>query len=45
MRLNKYKKYFVFLKVGILDGFVYKFSVFGWLLGDLVFIIIFFYLW
>lgn len=45
MRLNKYKKYLAFSKAGILDGFAYKFSALGWLLGDLVSIIILFYLW
>lgn len=45
MRLNKYKKYLAFSKAGILDGFAYKFSALGWLLGDLVSLIILFYLW
>lgn len=45
MRLNKFKKYFAFSKAGILDGFAYKFSALGWLLGDFVSIIILYYLW
>lgn len=45
MKQNKFKKYFAFTKAGILDGFQYKFSAFGWLLGDLVSLLVVFFLW
>lgn len=39
------KKYFAFTKAGILDGFAYKFSAFGWVLGDIVSLFVLFFLW
>lgn len=45
MNINKFKKYFAFTKAGILNSFAYKFSAFGWLLGDAVAILILYYLW
>lgn len=45
MKPNKLKKYFAFSKAGILDGFAYKFSALGWLLGDIVSLLILFFLW
>ena len=45
MRLNKYKKYLAFSKAGILDGFAYKFSALGWLLGDIISLFILYFLW
>lgn len=45
MRQNTFKKYFAFSKAGILDGFAYKFSALGWLLGDMISLLILFFLW
>jgi ABC-2 type transport system permease protein len=45
MKPNKFKKYFAFSKGGILDGFAYKFSALGWLLGDLVSLLVLYFLW
>lgn len=45
MNIRKFKKYWAFLKAGILEGFAYKFSAFGWLLGDLVSLFILYFLW
>lgn len=45
MKRNRFKKYFAFSKGGILNGFAYKFSALGWLLGDLVSLIILYFLW
>ncbi|MDX9692036.1 MAG: ABC-2 family transporter protein [Acholeplasmataceae bacterium] len=45
MRPNKFKKYLAFSKAGILDGFAYKFSALGWLLGDIISLLILFFLW
>lgn len=45
MRPDKFKKYLAFTKAGILDGFAYKFSAFGWLLGDIISLLILFFLW
>ncbi len=45
MILRKFRKYWAFAKGGILNGFAYKFSAFGWLLGDLVSLLILYFLW
>ena len=45
MKRNKFRKYFAFSKAGILDGFAYKFSALGWLLGDIISLLILFFLW
>lgn len=45
MRRNKFSKYFAFSKAGILSGFAYKFSALGWLLGDIISLVILFFLW
>lgn len=45
MRPNKYHKYLAFTKAGVLDGFAYKFSAIGWLLGDAISLLILYYLW
>lgn len=45
MILRKFRKYFAFAKAGILDRLAYKFCTFGWLLGDLVSLVILYYLW
>lgn len=45
MKIRSIKKYLAFTKGGILDGFAYKFSAFGWLLGDLFTLLILLYLW
>lgn len=42
---SKFRKYYAFTKAGILDGFAYKFSALGWILGDLVSMFILFFLW
>ncbi len=42
---RQFRKYWAFSKGGILSGFAYKFSAFGWLLGDLVSLIILYFLW
>lgn len=45
MPRNKFSKYFAFSKAGILSGFAYKFSALGWLLGDIISLVILFFLW
>lgn len=45
MRLRSIKKYTAFTKGGILSGFAYKFSAFGWLLGDIISLFILYFLW
>lgn len=45
MKINKLNKYLAFTKGGILDGFAYKFSAIGWLIGDAVSLLILYYLW
>ena len=45
MKTNKLKKYLAFTKGGILNGFAYKFSAIGWLIGDAISLLILFYLW
>lgn len=45
MKTNKFNKYLAFTKAGILDGFAYKFSAIGWLLGDAISLLILYYLW
>ncbi|MFA5660027.1 MAG: ABC-2 family transporter protein [Bacilli bacterium] len=45
MKRNKLKKYLAFSKAGILDGFAYKFSALGWLLGDVISLLILYFLW
>ncbi len=45
MKKNPFKKYFAFIKGGILQAFSYKFSIFGWILGDFIQIVILCFLW
>lgn len=45
MKQKNIKKYLGFSKAGILGGFAYKFSAFGWLLGDAISLLILFFLW
>ncbi|MBN3490426.1 hypothetical protein JV173_02740 [Acholeplasma equirhinis] len=45
MKLRRLRKYWAFSKGGILSGFAYKFSAFGWLLGDIVSLLILYFLW
>jgi len=45
MKRNPFKKYFAFVKGGILQAFSYKFSIFGWIIGDFIQIIILCFLW
>ncbi|MDY0209863.1 MAG: ABC-2 family transporter protein [Acholeplasma sp.] len=45
MKPKNIKKYMAFSKAGILSGFAYKFSAFGWLLGDAISLMILYFLW
>lgn len=45
MKIKSIKPYKAFVKGGILSGFAYKFSSFGWLLGDIVSLLIMYFLW
>lgn len=45
MKPRNIKKYMAFSKAGILSGFAYKFSAFGWLLGDIISLLILYFLW
>ena len=45
MKTNKLNKYLAFTKGGILNGFAYKFSAIGWLLGDAISLLILYFLW
>ncbi|MDD3171505.1 MAG: ABC-2 family transporter protein [Bacilli bacterium] len=45
MKQNPFKKYFAFIKGGILQAFSYKFSIFGWIIGDFIQILILCFLW
>lgn len=45
MKRNPFNKYLAFVKGGILETFSYKFAIFGWLIGDIVQVLIICYLW
>jgi len=45
MRQNRFKKYLGFIKAGMLDVFSYKFSLYVWLIGDVLSLVIMCVLW
>ncbi len=45
MRKRLTNRYTGFIKAGVLGTFVYKFSIFGWLVGDIVALVIYCFLW
>jgi ABC-2 type transport system permease protein len=45
MRKRLTNRYTGFIKAGVLGTFVYKFAIFGWLIGDIVALIIYCFLW